>query len=388
MGDAYNIARVFIFLREQDIIMKIFLDNIVFDLQKAGGISVYWSELVKRYHGSGHEVTFIEQRPETSNIFRKQVEINPPNIFYQTCLPSKISRYLPVRLNMDSPAIFHSSYFRVCNNANAINIVTVYDFIYELFESGLKQRVHRMQKKYALNNADAIICISESTKVDLLKLYPYLSPAKVKVIHIAAGNEFSPLENITQVSGPYEQILNKKYILFVGSRSNYKNFNLAIEAVSKLNDFSLVAVGGGELTDNDNHKLSPIRDRFFHVKSPSCKDLNLLYNFAFCLLYPSSYEGFGIPIAEAMKAGCPVITSSVSSIPEVAGDAGLKLEIICAAEIVAKINSLEKESFRAEVIERGYVQGNRFSWDRCFRETMECYEQAYNNKLSLKMYDK
>lgn len=362
--------------------MNIYLDNIVFDLQKAGGISIYWSELVKRFACSGHNAIFIEQDGEAINIFRKQMDIDYLNIVHQKILPLKISRYMPLRLNLDTPSIFHSSYFRVCINSKAANVVTVYDCIYELFGSGLNQKVHLMQKKYALGNADAVICISESTKADLLKLYPLLSPEKVKVVYIAAGDEFYPLERNITIPSPYEHIINKKYILYVGSRSTYKNFNMAVKAVSQLVDYSLVAVGGGELSAGDRLSISPMSGRFFHIKSPSSKDLNTLYNHAYCLLYPSSYEGFGIPIAEAMKAGCPVITSSVSSIPEVAGNAGLMIDKICDADIIAKINDLNNELYRNKVIELGLIQGNAFSWDRCYRETLACYEHAYNNKFN------
>lgn len=362
--------------------MKIFLDNIVFDLQKVGGISIYWSELVKRFHRSKLEVKYIEQGTIASNIFRKQIEIHPHNIIHQTCLPPKLSRYLPVRLKIDSPAIFHSSYFRVCNNPSAVNVVTIYDSIYELFGSGLNQKVHLLQKKHALNNADAVICISESTKTDLLKLYPLLSPEKVKVIYIAAGDEFYPLEKYLTIPSSYEFIENKKYILYVGSRSSYKNFSLAVKVVSQLVEYSLVVVGGGKISAGESQSISSISDRFFHIKSPSSEDLNVLYNHAFCLLYPSSYEGFGIPIAEAMKAGCPVITSSVSSIPEVAGNAGLMIDKICTDDIIAKINDLNNELYRNKVIELGLIQGNTFSWDRCYNETLACYEYAYNYKFN------
>lgn len=364
--------------------MRIILDNIAFNLQKAGGISVYWSELVKRCACSGHDVTFIEQDNETSNIFRKQINISSSNIVYQKAMLTRISRYLSVRLNVNRPSIFHSSYFRICKNPKTVNIVTIHDCFYELFVRGLKQKVHLWQKKQALNNADAIICVSENTKSDLLKLYTHLHPDKVKVIYNGAGDEFFPLERILPFADSYEHILNKKYILYVGSRSSYKNFNLAIDVVSQLDEYSLVAVGGGELSASDSSRLSPIHDRFFHIKSPSSKDLNILYNHAFCLLYPSSYEGFGIPIAEAMKAGCPVITTSVSSIPEVAGNAGLMVDTICTADIIAKINDLNNESYRNKVIELGLIQGNTFSWDRCFRETLECYEHAYNYKFNTK----
>lgn len=362
--------------------MKIFLDNIVFDLQKAGGISVYWYELINRFNLSTHDVTFIEQDNDISNIFRKQLDINSSSILYQHSMPIRISRYLSVRLNFNTPSIFHSSYYRSCNNSKAVNVVTVYDFIYELFESGLRQKVHMWQKKHALNNANAIICISESTKTDLFKFYPHVSPEKVRVSHIAAGNDFYPLDKKLFLPHPYEHILSKKYILYVGSRQSYKNFDLAIDVVSNLDDYLLVIVGGGELSASDRRKLSSISARFSHIESPSSKDLNLLYNYAYCLLYPSSYERFGIPIVEAMKAGCPVITSSVSSIPEVAGNAALMVDTICSSEIIAKINDLNNESFRNAIIDRGLIQGNKFSWDRCFRETIESYKHAFNHKFS------
>ena len=362
--------------------MKIFLDNIVFDLQKAGGISVYWYELINRFNLSTHDVTFIEQDNDISNIFRKQLDINSSSILYQHAMPIRISRYLSVHLNIDRPSIFHSSYYRICNNPKAVNVVTTHDFIYELFGSGLRKKVHVWQKKKALNNADVIICVSENTKSDLFKFYPDVTSDKVRVIHNAAGNDFFPLDKKLFFSGPYKHILKKKYILYVGGRSSYKNFDLVIEVVSHQADLSLVIVGGGELSARDSRNLSEIAGRYFYIESPSSKDLNLLYNYAYCLLYPSSYEGFGIPIVEAMKAGCPVITSSVSSIPEVAGNVALMVDTICSSEIIAKINDLNNESFRNAIIDRGLIQGNRFSWDRCFRETIESYKHAFNHKFS------
>ncbi|WP_081702811.1 glycosyltransferase family 1 protein [Desulfuromonas sp. TF] len=362
--------------------MRIYLDNIAFNIQKAGGVSVYWSEIVKRSVYSGHNVTFIEKKKDINNIFRKQINISPSNITDQKYIPISISRYLPVHLNTDTPSIFHSSYFRICNNPKVLNVVTVHDCIYELFVSGFKQKLHLWQKKIALNKSDIIICVSESTKRDLLTIYPHLPSNKVKVIYNGAGDEFFPLEKQLPTPRPYEQFLRKKYILYVGSRVSYKNFNLIIDVVKQLKDFSLVVVGGGEFTDSEVHNLSQIKDRLFHVKSPSSNDLNMFYNYAYCLLYPSSYEGFGIPVAEAMKAGCPVITSSVSSIPEVAGNAGLLVDTISTACIIAKIQDLKNESYRNEIVKLGLIQGNTFSWDKCFRETIECYEHAYGNKFN------
>jgi mannosyltransferase len=107
----------------------------------------------------------------------------------------------------------------------------------------------------------------------------------------------------------------------------------------------------------------------------------MLYNHAFCLLYPSSYEGFGIPLVEAMKCGCPVVTTNTSSIPEVLGGAGLMVDHIDEHAFVQKIKSLENTAFRGENIEKGYRQARRFSWDTCCQETLAFYGQTYKKKF-------
>ena len=137
-----------------------------------------------------------------------------------------------------------------------------------------------------------------------------------------------------------EKLKSKKYILYVGDRKGYKNFDITINVFQKLNDFIFVIVGGGDLIDDEKELL---KKECFHYQGISTKDLNILYNNAFCLLYPSSYEGFGIPILEAMKAGCPVVSTNISSIPEVAGDAGLLVDKVEVKEFVKTILKLENK---------------------------------------------
>ena len=259
--------------------------------------------------------------------------------------------------------------------------MTVYDFIYEYFRSGLAGFVHSYQKARALKNADGIVCISENTKKDLLKFYPLVDEKKVRVIHCGVGDNFAPCPKDTLNDGVLQKWLETKYVLYVGGRSGYKNFITALQALSQLPDCALLIAGGGALSDEEKKMLSDkLRNRYHHVSTVDDRTLNILYSNAFCLLYPSSYEGFGIPLVEAMKCGCPVVTTNTSSIPEVVGDAGLMVDRIGKDSFVQKLKKLEDIAFRTDIIERGYRQARRFSWDKCYQETLAFYEQTIKAK--------
>lgn len=354
--------------------MKIVYDNIIYSLQKAGGISAYWSELCSRLKNSGEDITFYGY--PNDNIFMTNLDIN---LKKETFINYKINRYLNFQQKIPQNTIFHSSYYRIVNQKGIINITTVHDFTYEYYRKGLAKFFHSWQKGKAINKSDGIICVSQNTKNDLLKFYPNVKEENIQVIYNGVSDTFCQLnESLQYLTGTYEQLQNKKYILYVGDRKGYKNFDIVTKILEQMDNYILVIVGGGSLSDNEKEIL---QKDYFHYQGISADELNILYNNAFCLLYPSSYEGFGIPIVEAMKAGCPVVCINASSIPEVAGNAALFVEKLDVKEFINEILKLENKIIRDNIIAKGLMQANKFSWNKCFEETIYFYKKILGEKF-------
>jgi glycosyltransferase involved in cell wall biosynthesis len=354
--------------------MNLCLDNIIFSLQRAGGISVYWSELWSRLLRDRLSVVGIEAQGANENIFRKnldipsqQTRVDPRSVLF--------ARYLRASALPGRDQLFHSSYYRMPSSLQVPHVQSCYDFTYERFRHGPARWGHSWQKRQAVGSAGGVICISESTRRDLLYFCPRVREENTCVIHLGFSDSFKRLPGgesrelvapHTRPDGPYS--------VFVGDRSAYKNFTVAVDAVAQLPSHQLVVVGGGALKGNDlAHLARRLPGRWSHVDRAPNPLLNALYNRAHALIYPSSYEGFGLPVIEAMAAGCPVIAVGRSSIPEAAGDAGLLLDKADADGMAEQLSRLDDADFRLNVQSLGLLNAQRFSWESCYQKTLSFY---------------
>lgn len=359
--------------------MKIIFDNVIFSLQRAGGISNYWMELIKAVSAK-ESLHMLEYEDACDNVFRSANVVDETKITMVGKRPG-ISRYLPLRLKALNCSIFHSSYYRPLASRNGVKIVTtLHDFIYEHHVTGLKKIIHTWQKKKALMQADAIICISEHTRNDLLKFYPECGIKDIAVIYNGVSNDFC-VASIAKAERMDDLVAvpAQKFALFVGDRAPYKNFRFAVDVIAKRADFHLIVVGGKPVTDEEKGYLEEkIPGRYIFKKGIRNDELNILYNRAAFLLYPSSYEGFGMPVIEAMKAGCPVLALNKSSVAEIAAGYPLLMSDATLEEAAKTLQYLDAN--RDEVVALGLKIGGRYSWEKCTSETLDFYKTILNKK--------
>ncbi|WP_110791781.1 MULTISPECIES: glycosyltransferase family 4 protein [Enterobacteriaceae] len=343
--------------------MKLIVDGVIETLQNGGGCTVYFDEILSFYQKENKPLQFIRYKDAHHNIGLDGKE---------TTVEMRVARFqerwrdVPTdSLSRDS--VFHSTHYRLPVNKNAHCVITtVHDFTYELFRKGAAQWMHSWQKNRAIKGSDGVICVSNNTAEDLLRYCP-IDESKIQVIHNGVSSVYRQLEDIAKTNE----------VVFVGARGWYKNFGLAVDALAKRNDLTLSIVGGGALTAEEVQMLdAKLPERYKHMGRVTDEELNHLYNRAHCLLYPSSYEGFGIPVIEAMSAGCAVIAVNKSSIPEVAGNAGLLIPEASVDYIVSALQDLDNSVRMSRAIQDGLLQAKKFSWEKCYNETYNFYKKS------------
>lgn len=369
--------------------ISVVYDCHTFTVQKFGGISRYFSQLATKISSFGNNVKIVS--PLFQNRYLREIPKEITCGKYLDSFPPKTTRaFLKINqmlskpyVNYLKPDIIHETYYSKFSYKNVGQpiVITVYDMIHELFPHFFSSFDNTVRnKRISVGRADHVICISENTKKDLINIYN-VDPSKITVTHL--GYDFS---KITYASKQINSYSVKPFLLYVGARSGYKNFNklLAAFASSQLlrSEFDIVAFGGGVFTKSEMSYISELGIPLNSVKQVDGSDelLSTYYSNARAFVYPSLYEGFGIPPLEAMAHRCPVICSNTSSLPEVVGNAGVYFDPVDFDSIRATIEeTVLDDSMLMNLVDSGIKQINNFSWDKCARETLGVYNKILGN---------
>lgn len=363
--------------------MRIAFDHQIFDWQKYGGISRYFFELANSI-ASYPDAEVSIASPLYVNAYladasnhlhvmgRAMPKIGRAGFIYRA-----INQLLaPPMMRHYRPDLVHETYYSTKHLAPVGSkvVLTVFDMIHELFPEYVAARDSTSQKKaIAVKRADHIICISEHTRNDLIDLFK-VDPAKISVVYLGFSLRKTPRNMVP---------LNKRpYFLYVGDRKGYKNFASLLKAYATnralQRDYDLAIFGGGSLSVQERTLIDRLGIHAERIRQFNGDDTILagLYRQASLFVYPSLYEGFGIPPLEAMSFDCPVVCSNTSSIPEVVGDAAVLFDPRSSDALGDAIKHVLNDiTLRQDLIVRGRERIKLFSWKKCAEQTLDVYRR-------------
>ena len=359
--------------------MKVLFDGQIFLEQPAGGISRYYTALA----------TDLNTRPGVSAriiapLHRNEILLASAKApVFGVGLPDKrgVARLCRLVRRISAPVldrlltadIVHETYFSPEPHFKRTKrrVTTVYDMVHEIYYPNDPASRY---KRDAVARCDHVICISNNTKHDLCELFKF-PPERASVTHLTY-EDFSRF-----AGGAMPQVLEgAPYFLHVGNRAGYKNFELLLRAFASApqltKDFRVICFGGGRLTDGERAnaaKLGIRHDALVHL-SGSDAVLGAAYAHAVAFVYPSLYEGFGIPPLEAMSASCPVVCTNSSSLPEVVGDAALMFDPKDSEALrEALLRIATSEETRVNLVLRGHERRQRFTRENMVSQTLAVY---------------
>ncbi|MBX9767010.1 MAG: glycosyltransferase family 4 protein [Bdellovibrionales bacterium] len=370
--------------------MRVYFSDHIFSSQRFGGVSRIFAEIMPKmanlkidvgYLGCTHINDYFDPPGPTPSA---HVPWMPRNL--RRLGNDLVEKHF---LKTRKPDIVHVTYYptetRTARYADAKLAVTVYDMIHERMPRKVDPKDPTpVLKRLVCQKADLIFAISEHTKSDLVEIYG-LPAEKIVVTHLASSlKPARPSSTGTQgtINFPTGSEVEKPFFLYVGARAGYKNFALVLQAFANLaktdKDCVLVCFGGPpfQSTDFEDFRRLGIQDRI-HLVSGNDEILSRYYRSAIALVYPSLYEGFGIPPLEAMGQGCPVIASNASSIPEVVGNAGILFDPYNLEALENAMTQVRAPAKRAALVHLGYQQEALFSWDKTTAQTIQGYRLIF-----------
>lgn len=345
-------------------------------MQKYGGISLYFSKLIKYLGDEAIVPSMFSNNENVKNLGLYNVKPFLENLSFKgkTKILSLINKMASKKfiLNRDFD-LFHPTYYDpyfLDILGDKPFIITVYDMTHEKYPEMFEGDNTSEQKRLLAESANKVIAISKKTKEDLTKLFN-IPEGKVNVIHLATDRH----PKVVKIDND----IPERYFMFVGNRSLYKNFAKYIAAVSKLlindKDLYFVCAGSENFSEEEKALLEKlgIRNKVLYIKINEYT-LNYLYSKAIAFVFPSLYEGFGIPILEAFSMQCPVVLSNTGCFQEIAEDAGYyfdpndKDSMLMATERI-----LSDSQLRSKLVNKGSSRLRFFSWKKMADQTRDLY---------------
>ena len=361
--------------------MKIVFDGQAFVHQVTGGVSRYFAILVAGLDATpGCSARVLSPLHRNEHLSEKSWRLvhglGLPGAYRVGRICWFATRAMsPALSHLLSADIVHETYFapKPYMTKARRRVTTMYDMIHEIFTPGHFTTEH---KRASVARCDHVLCISHSTKKDLCEIFN-LPAERASVTHLG-HQDFS-----TAIGRPRPAALQgAPYVLYVGQRGGYKNFDAALQAfaasASLKREHRIVCFGGGLLTPAERARAAELGLDAHHLTQTGGTDatLGLAYANAMAFVYPSLYEGFGLPPLEAMSAGCPVLASNTSSLPEVVGDAALSFD---PKQVDAIRDGLERiaqsAGLRRDLIQRGHERRKLFTWEQCVQQTLDVYRK-------------
>jgi glycosyltransferase involved in cell wall biosynthesis len=365
--------------------VRIHYDHQVFSLQSTGGNTRYHFELMREF------VRYPDVETDLFLGLYPFKDVGAPSFRlplakgWDTSMSPGPTRYgindvlnTAFALRRGRYDIYHPTHHRYLPFIRARRmVVTLHDCTQEKFPQEFRYNDRVLRYRKALfARADAIICISEASRRDLLRFY-HVDPARTRVIHHGV-NRLTP--SLKETPRGFQSV--RPYLLYVGSRAHYKNFRSLLHAfrdAGLYRDLDLLLVGGGPLTSADSRLIAELGLTHAVVQLERATDdvLAEAYSSARLFVYPSLSEGFGLPPLEAMHLGCPALVCNTSCLPEICGDAPFYFEPNSPESLTEALRSAAcDDTARARAVERGYKVASQYSWEKCAAETLALYREC------------